>query len=78
MLALSGGGYRGLYTAKILADLEQDIGGAYWPTVRSDSRHIHRWHTDINQSKFYAAPPYSSAELSDYSRVKQAQIMPHD
>lgn len=27
MLALSGGGYRGLYTAKILADLEQEIGG---------------------------------------------------
>lgn len=27
VLALSGGGYRGLYTAKILADLEQDIGG---------------------------------------------------
>ena len=27
ILALSGGGYRGLYTAKILADLEQDIGG---------------------------------------------------
>jgi len=26
ILALSGGGYRGLYTAKILADLEQDIG----------------------------------------------------
>lgn len=25
-LALSGGGYRGLYTAKILADLEQEIG----------------------------------------------------
>jgi len=27
VLALSGGGYRGLYTAKILADLEQEIGG---------------------------------------------------
>ena len=27
VLALSGGGYRGLYTAKILADLEEDIGG---------------------------------------------------
>jgi uncharacterized protein len=27
ILALSGGGYRGLYTAKILADLEQEIGG---------------------------------------------------
>lgn len=26
VLALSGGGYRGLYTAKILADLEQEIG----------------------------------------------------
>lgn len=26
ILALSGGGYRGLYTARILADLEQDIG----------------------------------------------------
>lgn len=27
ILALSGGGYRGLYTAKILADLETEIGG---------------------------------------------------
>lgn len=27
ILALSGGGFRGLYTAKILADLEQEIGG---------------------------------------------------
>lgn len=27
VLSLSGGGYRGLYTAKILADLEQEIGG---------------------------------------------------
>jgi predicted acylesterase/phospholipase RssA len=27
ILALSGGGYRGLYTAKILADLEQHLGG---------------------------------------------------
>lgn len=27
-LALSGGGYRGLYTAKILADLEQEIGAS--------------------------------------------------
>jgi uncharacterized protein len=27
VLALSGGGYRGLYTAKILADVEQHIGG---------------------------------------------------
>jgi uncharacterized protein len=27
ILTLSGGGFRGLYTAKILADLEQDIGG---------------------------------------------------
>lgn len=28
VLTLSGGGYRGLYTAKILADLEQHIGGS--------------------------------------------------
>lgn len=27
VLALSGGGYRGLYTAKVLADLETEIGG---------------------------------------------------
>ena len=27
ILALSGGGYRGLFTAKVLADLEQEIGG---------------------------------------------------
>ncbi len=27
VLALSGGGYRGLYTAKILADIEDEIGG---------------------------------------------------
>lgn len=27
VLALSGGGYRGLYSARILADLEQEIGG---------------------------------------------------
>lgn len=28
ILALSGGGFRGLYTAKILADIERDLGGA--------------------------------------------------
>ena len=28
VLALSGGGYRGLYTARVIADLEQAIGGA--------------------------------------------------
>lgn len=42
VLALSGGGYRGLYTAKILADLEEDIGG---PIARRfdliDRRHVH-------------------------------------
>lgn len=27
VLALSGGGYRGLYTAKILADIESELGG---------------------------------------------------
>src|SRR5688500_5321895 len=27
VLALSGGGFRGLYTAKVLADLETEIGG---------------------------------------------------
>src|ERR1700722_19795882 len=29
ILALSGGGFRGLYTAKIVADLEQQIGAPF-------------------------------------------------
>ena len=41
ILALSGGGFRGLYTAKILADLEEEIG-ALWLPVEIDlaKRHI--------------------------------------
>ncbi|MFN4361259.1 MAG: CBASS cGAMP-activated phospholipase [Hylemonella sp.] len=31
-LALSGGGFRGLYTAKVIADLEQSMGGAPFAT----------------------------------------------
>ena len=33
VLALSGGGFRGLYTAKVIADVERDIGAPREITV---------------------------------------------